>query len=91
MILITFVGIYAEISPACVSIIGKAVKDPFPNFSESLVFIDSQYSSGVQLADFCAGAIFKKFEDNVAEFYETLVPEIRCHNKKIWGCGIKVF
>ena len=27
---ITFVGIYAETSPACVSIIGKAVKDPPP-------------------------------------------------------------
>ena len=27
---ITFVGIYAETSPACVSIIGKAVSDPPP-------------------------------------------------------------
>jgi len=27
---ITFVGIYADTSPACVSIIGKAVKDPPP-------------------------------------------------------------
>ena len=30
---ITFVGIYAEISPACVSMIGKAVNDPAPNSS----------------------------------------------------------
>ena len=27
---ITFVGIYADTSPACVSIIGKAVNDPPP-------------------------------------------------------------
>ena len=27
---ITFVGIYAETSPACVSIIGSSVKDPPP-------------------------------------------------------------
>ncbi len=34
----------------------------FPNFCESIVFVDSDYYSGVQLADFCAGAIHKKFE-----------------------------
>ena len=34
----------------------------FPNFCESIVFVDSDYYSGVQFADFCAGAIYKKFE-----------------------------
>lgn len=63
----------------------------FPNFSESLVFIDSQYSSGVQLADFCAGAIFKKFEDNKEEFLNILKPAIRSHNGTIFGVGIKEF
>ena len=29
----TFVGMYAAISPACVSMMGKAVSDPPPNFS----------------------------------------------------------
>ena len=62
----------------------------FPNFSESLVFIDSQYSSGIQLADFCAGAIFKKFEDNVSEFQDILIPAIRSHKGKIEGVGIKI-
>lgn len=63
----------------------------FPNFSESLVFIDSQYSSGIQLADFCAGAIFKKFEDNINQFLDILMPAIRSHSGKIDGVGIKEF
>jgi len=33
---ITLVGIYADTSPACVSIIGSAVSEPPPNLSESL-------------------------------------------------------
>ena len=63
----------------------------FPNFSESLVFIDSQYSSGIQLADFCAGAIFKNFEDNVTKFQDILIPAIRSHNGRIEGVGLKIF
>lgn len=31
---ITFVGMYADTSPACVSMIGSAVKEPPPNLSE---------------------------------------------------------
>ena len=30
---ITFVGMYADTSPACVSMIGSAVKEPPPNLS----------------------------------------------------------
>lgn len=63
----------------------------FPNFSESLVFIDSQYSSGIQLADFCTGAIFKNFEDDIEEFINILKPSIRSHNDRINGVGIKIF
>ena len=33
---ITFVGMYADTSPACVSMIGRAVKDPPPNSSDTL-------------------------------------------------------
>jgi len=58
---------------------------------ESLVFIDSQYSSGVQLADFCAGAIFKKYEDNKKDFFDILKPAIRSHKGKMFGVGIKEF
>ena len=33
---ITFVGMYADTSPACVSMIGRAVNDPPPNSSDNL-------------------------------------------------------
>ena len=44
----------------------------FPNFCESLVFIDSNYSCGIQCADFCAGAIHKNFESNDDSFFNIL-------------------
>ena len=33
---ITLVGMYADTSPACVSMIGRAVNDPPPNSSDNL-------------------------------------------------------
>ena len=64
----------------------------FSNFCESLVFIDSNYSSGIQCADFCAGAIHKKFESNDNTFFNILLPAIR-YNKEydIYGHGIKIY
>ena len=38
---ITFVGIYAETSPACVSIIGNAVSEPPPKSSDNLAALSS--------------------------------------------------
>ena len=38
---ITLVGIYAEISPACVSIIGSAVNDPPPKASDNFAALSS--------------------------------------------------
>ena len=63
----------------------------FPNFCESIVFVDSDYYSGVQLADFCAGAIYRKYENNETEFFEELKPAIRKHNNSIYGTGIKLY
>ncbi len=64
----------------------------FPNFCESLVFIDSTYSSGIQCADFCAGAIHKKFEVNEDEFFNILLPSIRKNKyENIYGYGIKLY
>ena len=63
----------------------------FPNFCESIVFVDSDYYSGVQLADFCAGAIYRKYENNETEFFEELKPAIRKHNNSIYGAGIKLY
>lgn len=64
----------------------------FPNFCDNLVFIDSNYSSGIQCADFCAGAIHKKFELNNEDFFNILLPAIR-KNKfgNIYGYGIKLY
>ena len=63
----------------------------FPNFCESIVFVDSDYYSGVQFADFCAGAIYKKFEDGSSDFFEELKPAIRKHHNSINGAGIKLY
>lgn len=64
----------------------------FPNFCENLVFIDSAYSSGIQCADFCAGAIHKKFESSDDEFFNMLLPAIRKNkNENIYGYGIKLY
>lgn len=64
----------------------------FPNFCESLVFIDSSYSSGIQCVDFCAGSIHKKFEANDDKFFNLLLPAIRCNKEKnIYGYGIKLY
>jgi len=38
---ITFVGIYADTSPACVSIIGNAVTEPPPYFSSNLAALSN--------------------------------------------------
>lgn len=64
----------------------------FPNFCESLVFIDSNYSCGIQCADFCAGAIHRKFEMNDENFFNLLLPAIRCNKEnEIYGYGIKIY
>lgn len=63
----------------------------FPNFCESIVFVDSDYYSGVQLADFCAGAIYKKYENNASEFFEELKSAIRKYHNSIYGAGIKIY
>ena len=39
---ITLVGIYADTSPSCVSIIGNAVKDPPPKSSDSFEALSSK-------------------------------------------------
>lgn len=61
----------------------------FPNFCESLVFIDSNYSCGIQCADFCAGAIHKKFENNEDIFFKSLLPAVRANKlnnfMRIWN------
>lgn len=63
----------------------------FPNFCESIVFVDSDYYSGIQLADFCAGVIHRKFETGNSELFDIIKPAIRKHHKNIDGAGIKLY
>lgn len=63
----------------------------FPNFCDSLIFVDSDYSAGIQIADFCAGAMYRKYESNDEIFFEILKPSIRTHKGNIDGAGIKVY
>lgn len=63
----------------------------FPNFCDALIFVDSDYSAGIQVADFCAGAIYRKYEQDDNTFFNILKPSIRTHKKKILGAGIKLY
>lgn len=63
----------------------------FPNFCDTLIFVDSDYSAGIQVADFCAGAIFRKYEKEDTMFFEILKPAIRTHKGNIDGAGIKLY
>ncbi len=63
----------------------------FPNFCESIVFVDSDYYLGVQLADFCAGAIHRKYENDDERFFEIIKSAIRKYKGNIYGAGIKLY
>lgn len=63
----------------------------FPNFCESIIFVDSDDFSGVQLADFCAGAIHRKYEREDEEFFNKLLPAIVTKRNNIYGPGIKLY
>lgn len=63
----------------------------FPNFCDTLIFVDSDYSAGIQIADFCAGAIYRKYEKEDDTFFNILKPSIRTHKGEIIGAGIKLY
>lgn len=63
----------------------------FPNFCENIIFVDSDDFSGVQIADFCAGAIHKKYETDQEEFFNALLPAIITRKDSIYGAGIKLY
>ena len=63
----------------------------FPNFCDALIFVDSDYSACIQVADFCAGAIFRKYEKEDNTFFNILKSSIRKYRGKIEGAGIKLY
>lgn len=63
----------------------------FPNFCENIIFADSDDFSGIQIADFCAGAIHRKYENEDDTFFNKLIPAIRKHKGTIYGPGVKLY
>lgn len=63
----------------------------FPAFAEGIIFVDSDNFSGIQLADYCAGIIQKKYEFKDEKFFKVLEPGIRKHHSSIYGPGIKLY
>ena len=59
---------------------------------ESLFFLPSDISVGIQLADMVAGAVWRKFEKNDDRCYKMLEPSIRkSPSGQIDGFGIVRF
>lgn len=63
----------------------------FPSFCESIIFVDSADFCGIQLADFCAGVIHRKYENNNEDFFDRLIPAIVSKKNNIYGPGIKLY
>lgn len=53
------------------------VASQYPNLVESLFFLPSEISVGVQLADMVAGAVWRKYEKGDDSFYAMLEPSLR--------------
>lgn len=61
----------------------------YKNLVESLFFLPSETSVGIQLADMVAGAVWRKFEKNDDFWYRHLEPAIRkSSNGSVEGYGI---
>lgn len=63
----------------------------FPNFVENIIFADSDNFSGIQLADYCAGIIHRKYEMEDEKFFDKLMPAIVNKKDNIYGPGIKLY
>jgi len=64
----------------------------YKNLVESLFFVPSDLSVGIQLADMVAGAVWRKYEAGDERWYELLKPSIRCSKAgEVDGWGIVKF
>lgn len=64
----------------------------YKNLVESLFFVPSDLSVGIQLADMVAGAIWRNYEAGDSRWFEMLKPSIRCSSQgTIDGFGIVKF
>lgn len=64
----------------------------YKNLIESLFFVPSDLSIGIQLADMVAGAVWRKYEAKDEHWYKLIEPSMRCSKKGIIdGYGIIKF
>lgn len=64
----------------------------YKNLIETLLFVPSNLSLGVQFADMAAGAIWRKFERGDSKWYDALAPALRCDGRGVVdGYGIVKF
>jgi len=64
----------------------------YANLVESLFFTPSHLSTGIQLADMVAGAIWRKYEAGDGRWFDFVKPSIRCSKSgEIDGYGIVKF
>jgi hypothetical protein len=64
----------------------------YANLVESLFFVPSDLSVGIQLADMVAGAIWRRYEKGDTKWFDRLKPSIRCsRDGNIDGFGIVKF
>ncbi len=56
---------------------GSMYTSEYPNLVESLFFLPSDLSIGIQLADMIAGAVWRKFEKSDDTWYKALEPSLR--------------
>ncbi len=64
----------------------------FQSIMETIAFVPSVSSPGVQFADLVAGSIFRAANNGDTEYMEKLLPRVRTDNRGRWlGAGIKMF
>ena len=63
----------------------------FASFAESIIFVDSDDFPGIQIADYCAGIIHKKYEKEDEKYFEKLLHAIVKKDDNIYGPGIKFY
>lgn len=63
----------------------------FTNYTESIVFVDSEDSTGIQLVDHCAGLFGKAYEQGKKEYLNSIKNAIRKnHFNNVKGYGVKL-
>jgi hypothetical protein len=63
----------------------------FIHFSRNVFFSDSEDSIGIQLADHCAGPIYRVVAEDKTDWYDLIKHKVRSKDGQKIGYGIKIF